>query len=495
MSGSLTASSRWCRCRGSRRVGVSSPFHPANRAAAQADHCGEFPFFYVILGSDKIIVIDTGVGPPSGEIGAAAAAAAPQAKRSLRAILDEQLNPAGLPYKILATHVHYDHIGNVAGFADEAGHVDVAMGDGDKEYASRIADFACGAARGARVAPFTVTQWLAPGEEVFLDDSRPCAWNAVRALPTPGHTPDGTAYFFPREGRLFVADTVYPFTAISLLCRGSSLPGYAGSITNLLQVVDEAEEGGRPPPPEDEGGSAPITAPPPDMPVPAPPSPPSSPPAEEEDKGGDSVADAAAAALEELTPAQRKAVTELVSVWLGLEGGLAGVWQTHRWDPLALLTVCDWNVEGAVGMWGDMGHAGLRGMMPAPHASTSAIAAAVGGAGSTPDNVVPVALALPVAGGGGDTAPPYAVTLACGHVEAALPARPALKDIFDTLLGIAAGTVKPSKVLAIAPEAPPAGDTADGTASDEPYPEPVGAAEYHSLGGSFVLHLPFPPEF
>ncbi|CAE7410188.1 unnamed protein product, partial [Symbiodinium sp. KB8] len=362
----------------------------------QADHCGEFPFFYVILGSDKIIVIDTGVGPPSGEIGAAAAAAAPQAKRSLRAILDEQLNPAGLPYKILATHVHYDHIGNVAGFADETGHVDVAMGDGDKEYASRIADFACGAARGARVAPFTVTQWLAPGEEVFLDDSHPCAWNAVRALPTPGHTPDGTAYFFPREGRLFVADTVYPFTAISLLCRGSSLPGYAGSITNLLQVVDDAEEGGRPPPPEDEGGSAPITVPPPDMPIPAPPSPPSPPP-EEEDKGGDSVADAAAAALEELTPAQREAVTELVSVWLGLEGGLAGVWQIHRWDPLALLTVCDWNVEGAVGMWGDMGHAGLRGMMPAPHASTSAIAAAVGGAGSTPDNVVPVALALPVA--------------------------------------------------------------------------------------------------
>ena len=512
--------------------------------APQADHCGEFPFFYAILGTDKVILIDTGVGPPSGGLGGASAAQiASRSERSLKAILDEQINPTGLPYKILATHVHYDHIGNVHAFADAEGHVDVAMGDSDPDYATAISSHACGAARGAAVKPFTVKQWLSPGEEVFLDDAQQCDWNAVRAIPCPGHTPDSTAYYFPRERRLFVADTVYPFTAISLLCTGSSLAEYSGSIHTLLQLVQQEEEGGLPDmpggvhavmtaPAEPSDAPAAVTAhtsglPPSDAVVPS--------LAHASSAGADAegaeaniaetsesettadtvapatAADQAAAALAELEPHEAAAVSELCGVWLGVEGGLAGVWAELKFDPVALLRVNDWSVEGAMGMWGELGAVGLRSMLPSPARQGGRVAAAVAAAGLAPDNIVSCALALPVpavpVGMAPDTpaqadeaAPVAQVTLACGHVEAALPAKGALTSIFRLLVAIAAGDAKPTKVMrtAKAAQQQPPSTAGAGGGEDEGAPlwsQPQGAAEYATEDGQFVLHLPFPAVF
>lgn len=518
--------------------------------ATQADHCGEFPFFYAILGQDKIILLDTGVGPPSGGLGGASAAQiASRSTRSLKDILDEQLNPTGLPYKILATHVHYDHIGNVHAFADADGKVDVAMGDSDPEYAEAITSHACGAARGAAVKPFQVAQWLSPGEEVFLDDGQQCEWNAVRAIPCPGHTPDGTAYYFPRERRLFVADTVYPFTAISLLCAGSSVAEYSGSIHSLLQLVQQEEEGGLP---EMPGGVHTVLTSPLDSNIPASsnvlPADTSDGPVPEEGAATEgsgattpsdlateteaapssapaqSMEEQAALALAQLEAHEADAVSELCGVWLGVEGGLAGAWKQLKFDPVALLRVNEWNVEGAMGMWGEMGSAGLKSMLPAPSRQSGRAAAAVAAAGSAPDNVVATALALPApstpvgmvpveseaAASSGESIPVAQVTLACGHVEAALPAKAALGAIFRLLVSIAAGDTKPQKVMHVgsgrsstasdAIEAAAAlaiGEEQGGgsTAETPAWPFPEGAAEYSTDDGQFVLHLPFPTLF
>merc|ERR1712028_91737 len=55
---------------------------------------GQYPFAYVILGVDKCVVIDTGCGTGN-----------------LCTFVTETINTAGLPYHVLNTHVHFDHVG------------------------------------------------------------------------------------------------------------------------------------------------------------------------------------------------------------------------------------------------------------------------------------------------------------------------------------------------------------------------------------------------
>ena len=56
----------------------------------QDDGYGQYPFLYAIVGSDKVVLIDTGVG-----------------KGGLRQLLDSQINPGGLPYLVICTHIHF----------------------------------------------------------------------------------------------------------------------------------------------------------------------------------------------------------------------------------------------------------------------------------------------------------------------------------------------------------------------------------------------------
>jgi glyoxylase-like metal-dependent hydrolase (beta-lactamase superfamily II) len=67
------------------------------------DRFGQFPFVYAIEAWDKFIIIDTGTG-----------------QHSLRACV-AQLNTKHLPYLILLTHCHFDHIGGVTQFVNEPG--------------------------------------------------------------------------------------------------------------------------------------------------------------------------------------------------------------------------------------------------------------------------------------------------------------------------------------------------------------------------------------
>ena len=60
----------------------------------EQDRFGQFPFMYVIMGDDKCILIDSGCG--TGDY---------------RDFVTTRINKSRLPYLVISTHVHFDHIG------------------------------------------------------------------------------------------------------------------------------------------------------------------------------------------------------------------------------------------------------------------------------------------------------------------------------------------------------------------------------------------------
>jgi len=92
---------------------------------------------------------------------------------------------------------------------------------------------------GAKVRNFAVTRWLNEGDLIYLDDSEKSKENSLEVIFTPGHTPDSIALYAHWEKRLFVGDTLYPYTVIHLDCLGSSVSDFKASIQKLIQFVGQ----------------------------------------------------------------------------------------------------------------------------------------------------------------------------------------------------------------------------------------------------------------
>jgi len=60
----------------------------------------------------------------------------------------------------------------------------------------------------------------------------------LEVIYTPGHTPDSIALYARYEKRIFVGDTIYPYTAIHLDCIGSNIKDYISSLKKLASVAD-----------------------------------------------------------------------------------------------------------------------------------------------------------------------------------------------------------------------------------------------------------------
>lgn len=91
---------------------------------------------------------------------------------------------------------------------------------------------------GAKVNGFRVTRWLEENEIIHLDDSdKENPAKQMQIVWTPGHTPDSAAFWFPAENRLFIGDTIYPFTAVHLDCIGSNVNDFMRSLQKLQSFV------------------------------------------------------------------------------------------------------------------------------------------------------------------------------------------------------------------------------------------------------------------
>jgi hydroxyacylglutathione hydrolase len=168
-------------------------------------------YSYLIVGQSRAVLFDSGSGTQD--------------------ISGVVANLTKLPITVVASHLHFDHLGGIGPF----GHVamidlpetraDVSGGlfkPSRYEYMGFFDD---------RAAPsFRVSEWLAPGTIIDLGG------RTLRVLSTPGHTPSSVALFDASNRRLFIGDFIYPTTLYAFL-PGASLSSYQATARMLLKML------------------------------------------------------------------------------------------------------------------------------------------------------------------------------------------------------------------------------------------------------------------
>lgn len=132
----------------------------------------EAPFLYLLIGSERALLLDTG-------------AVGPAERCDVRAAVDELL-PAGLPLVVAHTHGHGDHVA------------------GDEQFSDRPGTVVVGRGLVEALAGWGFTDW--PEEVVTFD----LGGRTLEVTGIPGHHPTSVAIFDPQTGSLLTGDSVYP---------------------------------------------------------------------------------------------------------------------------------------------------------------------------------------------------------------------------------------------------------------------------------------------
>ena len=181
---------------------------------------------YLIVGSEKALLFDTGLG-----IG------------DMKQVVSELTEKDPL---VLNSHTHYDHIGGNFAFDTVLGtatdytrtnakghpHEDVAefVADG-WIWKPTPADFA---PERYRSRPFTVTETVEEGDVIELGD------RTLEVLLTPGHAPDSLCLLDREHRLLFTGDTFYPATLYAHL-PGSDLEVYTETAARLAALAEDVD--------------------------------------------------------------------------------------------------------------------------------------------------------------------------------------------------------------------------------------------------------------
>jgi|ERR1700722_13271819 glyoxylase-like metal-dependent hydrolase (beta-lactamase superfamily II) len=176
---------------------------------------------YLILGSDRALLFDTGMG-----------------------ISNIQTLVAGLtklPVSVLNSHTHNDHVGDNWRFTDVYG-MDTeftrnnARGSKEDAQAELAPDEICGSlpagfdAKAYATKPFHITHWLHDGDRIDLGG------RALKVISTPGHTPDSIALLDEKDRLLFTGDTFYA-GPIYLYRPETDLDAYVTSVKKLAALA------------------------------------------------------------------------------------------------------------------------------------------------------------------------------------------------------------------------------------------------------------------
>jgi len=169
---------------------------------------------YLILGEDKAILFDTGPGV-----------------RNIRPLVKSLTS---LPITVIASHLHYDHIGNHDKFEN------VALLDTPKirqqmqgEIFSPTHAQHLGLIEDIKRPEFKVDEWLVDGQDINLGN------RYLTVLHTPGHTGDSKMLFDKKRNQLFVGDFIYEAELYAFL-PGSSVEEYLKSTQKLLRLINPA---------------------------------------------------------------------------------------------------------------------------------------------------------------------------------------------------------------------------------------------------------------
>jgi glyoxylase-like metal-dependent hydrolase (beta-lactamase superfamily II) len=176
---------------------------------------------YLVIGADRALLFDTGMG-----------------------ISNIQAVVAGLtklPVSVVNSHTHNDHVGDNWRFGDVYG-MDTdftranARGSKEDAQAELAPDEICGAlpagfdAKAYATKAFRITHWLHDGDKIDLGG------RVLKVIATPGHTPDAIALLDQKNGLLFTGDSFY-LGPIYLYRPETDLDAYVASMQKLAALA------------------------------------------------------------------------------------------------------------------------------------------------------------------------------------------------------------------------------------------------------------------
>jgi glyoxylase-like metal-dependent hydrolase (beta-lactamase superfamily II) len=184
-------------------------------------HQSEEVISYLVLGKNKGVLFDTGMGISN-----------------IRNVVDHLTK---LPVSVINSHTHNDHVGDNWRFNDiyvmdtefaranakgsrEDAQAEIAPGEICGEPPAGF-DFALYATR-----PFHISHWLHDGDKIDLGG------RSLQVIATPGHTPDSIALLDTENRLLFTGDTFYP-GPIFLYRPETDLDAYLTSVEKLARLV------------------------------------------------------------------------------------------------------------------------------------------------------------------------------------------------------------------------------------------------------------------
>lgn len=209
------------------RVAVASSWFAVYRIEAGVfalyePHQAQEVISWLILGKDRALLLDTGMG------------LAP-----IRPVVEELTR---LPIVVLNSHTHYDHMGGNAEFEEvlaldtDYGRRNAGGWDHDAVARELVPSAFCGEelpgfdADHYRIRPFRTTGFVADGHVIDLGGKR------LEVLELPGHSPDSIALLDRPGGLLWSGDTFYE-GPIWLYFPGTDLDAYARSVRRLASLV------------------------------------------------------------------------------------------------------------------------------------------------------------------------------------------------------------------------------------------------------------------
>lgn len=188
-------------------------------------HQSEEVISYLILGTKKALLFDTGMGISN-----------------IRKLVE---GLTSLPVSVLNSHTHNDHVGDNWRFDDIYGmDTDFTRTNAKGSHEDAQAELAPGELCGDLphgfnpqayfTRPFHISHWLHDGDKIALGG------RTLEVIATPGHTPDSIALLDEKNGLLFTGDTFYA-GPIYLYRPETDLDAYVASVKRLAALVPKLQ--------------------------------------------------------------------------------------------------------------------------------------------------------------------------------------------------------------------------------------------------------------
>ncbi len=171
-------------------------------------------YSYLILGAQRAVLFDAGTG--------------------LRDIVPVVRSLTNLPVTVIASHLHFDHVGALGRF-DQTAVIDepsLRARVQDSRLTLRRYEF-LGFADRLSNPTFRVDEWWTPDSTIDLGG------RSLRVLATPGHTPTSVSLYDESRHQLFAGDFIYPGDLYAFL-PGASRSAYLATTKRLLSTIDPA---------------------------------------------------------------------------------------------------------------------------------------------------------------------------------------------------------------------------------------------------------------